>query len=144
MVDQLSDGNGQALSLLNGPTYDGLNGSKGSSQGTALPDETHQYTAIYLISSAAAQTPRISNTAIATASSPGQTNNVSDTSDNGNDIDGNTVDDSTDVVVSPNPSIEATKTVNVIDNNSNGSNDPGDTIVYTCLLYTSPSPRDRG
>ena len=89
--DQLRDGNGQALSLLNGPTYDGLNGSKGSSQGTALPDETHQYTAIYLISSAAAQTPRISNIAIATASSPGQTNNVSDTSDNGNDIDGNTV-----------------------------------------------------
>ena len=32
------------------------------------------------------------------------------------------MDDSTDVAVSPNPSIEATKTANVIDNNSNGSN----------------------
>ena len=48
--DILTDGNGQALSLLNGPTYDGLAGSKGSSQGTALPGEVHNYTAIYLIS----------------------------------------------------------------------------------------------
>ena len=54
--DVLTDGNGQALSLLNGPTYDGLAGSKGSSQGTALPGEVHNYTAIYLISPAAAQT----------------------------------------------------------------------------------------
>ena len=69
----------------------------------------HNYTAIYLISPAAAQTPLISNSAIATASSPGQTNNVSDTSDNGNDIDGNTTDDATIVEISPNPGIEATK-----------------------------------
>ena len=137
LTDQLSDGNGQPLSLLNGPTYDGLAGSKGSSQGTALPGETHKYTAIYLISEAAAQTPRISNIAIATASSPGQTNNVSDTSDNGNDIDGNTTDDSTDVIVSPRPGIEATKTVSVIDNNSNGSNDPGDTLVYTIAIQNT-------
>ena len=137
LTDQLSDGNGQPLSLLNGPTYNGLAGSKGSSQGTALPGETHKYTAIYLISEAAAQTPRISNIAIATASSPGQTNNVSDTSDNGNDIDGNTTDDSTDVIVSPRPGIEATKTVSVIDNNSNGSNDPGDTLVYTITIQNT-------
>ncbi|MDA9660606.1 DUF11 domain-containing protein [Flavobacteriaceae bacterium] len=137
LTDQLSDGNGQSLSLLNGPTYDGLTGSKGSSQGTALPGETHKYTAIYLISEAAAQTPRISNIAIATASSPGQTNNVSDTSDNGNDIDGNTTDDSTDVIVSPRPGIEATKTVSVIDNNSNGSNDPADIIVYTITIQNT-------
>ena len=137
LTDQLSDGNGQPLSLLNGPTYDGLAGSKGSSQGTALPGETHKYTAIYLISEAAAQTPRISNIAIATASSPGQTNNKCDTSDNGNDIDGNTTDDSTDVIVSPRPGIEATKTVSVIDNNSNGSNDPGDTLVYTITIQNT-------
>ena len=89
--------------------YDGLAGSKGSPQGTALPGEVHNYTAIYLISTAAAQTPLISNSAIATASSPGQTNNVSDTSDNGNDIDGNTTDDATIVEISPNPGIKQPK-----------------------------------
>ena len=55
--DILTDGNGRALGLLNGPTYDGLAGSKGSPQGTALPGEVHNYTAIYLISTSAAQTP---------------------------------------------------------------------------------------
>ena len=98
--DILTDGNGQALSLLNGPTYDGLAGSKGSPQGIALPGEVHNYTAIYLISTSAAQTPFISNSAIATAAS-WTDYNVSDTSDNGNDIDGNTTDDATIVEISP-------------------------------------------
>ena len=41
----------------------------------------------------AALTSSVNNSVVATASSPGQTNNVSDTSDDGDDTDGNTTDD---------------------------------------------------
>ena len=64
------------------------------------------------------------------ASSPGLSNNVTDTSDNGNDADGNTTDDSTNVSMTLNPIIEVTKTASVKDVNSNGINDLGDKITY--------------
>ena len=38
------------------------------------------------------KTGLVSNTAIVTASSPGNTNDVTDQSDDGNDLDGNTID----------------------------------------------------
>ena len=120
----------------------------GSGVGTVKPGETQTYTGFYVISPAAASTDKVVNSAIVTASSPGQTNNVSDTSDDGDDNDGNTSDDSTDVSISPKPSVEATKTATVSDTDGSGLNDPGDIIIYTitventCLLYTSPSPRD--
>ena len=76
-------------------------------------------------------TSSVNNSVLATASSPGQSNNVTDTSDDGDDSDGNTEDDVTVVGISPNPGIEATKTAVVIDSNSNSSNDQGDIIVYT-------------
>ena len=60
-----------------------------------------------------------------------RTNNVSDTSDDGDDTDGNTIDDSTVVSIYQNPIIEATKTVSVTDNNGNGATDLGDLLTYT-------------
>ena len=44
-----------------------------------------------------------------------------------------TVNDTTDVIISPNPSIEVTKTVSVTDTNGN-SNDPGDVLRYTITI----------
>ena len=103
----------------------------GSAPGTMKPGEIQSYTALYVISAQTASTPSVINSALAIASSPGQSNNVSDTSDNGNDVDGNTEDDPTVVIISPNPSIEATKTATVSDVNANTLNDPGDIITYT-------------
>ena len=57
---------------------------------------------------------------MATASSPGQTNNVTDTSDNGIDNDGNTTDDVTELSITASPSLEVTKTAAVTDSNGNG------------------------
>ena len=127
--DILTDGNGSALSLNTGPSYSST--TLGSNPGTLKVGEIQTYTAYYIISNSAGNTTSINNTAIVTASSPGQTNNVSDTSDDGNDTDGNTVDDSTVVPIYQNPVIEATKTVSITDNNGNGSTDLGDLLTYT-------------
>ena len=81
------------------------------------PDEIATYSGYYIISANAALTSSINNSVLATASSPGQSNNVTDTSDDGDDSDGNTEDDVTVVGISPNPGVEATKTAVVIDSN---------------------------
>ena len=41
------------------------------------------------------------------------------------------------MIISPNPSIEATKTATVSDVNSNGVNDPGDIITYTIVVVNT-------
>ena len=66
--------------------------------------------------------------------SPGQSNDVSDTSDDGDDTDGNTVDDPTVTEITPRPSIEISKTALVQDQNSNGKTDQGDIIIYTITV----------
>ena len=132
LVDTLTDGSGGSLTLTNGPSFSST--TLGSSPGTLKPDEIATYSGYYIISSAAALTSSVNNSVLATASSPGQTNNVTDTSDDGDDSDGNTEDDVTVVEISPNPGVEATKTAVVIDSNSNSSNDQGDIIVYTITI----------
>ena len=91
--DRLVDGNGSVLSFTNSPTFN--SSSAGSAQGTLTVGEIATYTATYTISQNAANTGLISNIVSATASSPGQTNNVTDTSDDGDDSDGNTTNDPT-------------------------------------------------
>ena len=109
----------------------------------------------------------VSNTITVTAGS----HNVSDTSDDGDDTDGNTTDDQTGVPINVIRLIEVTKSATVSDVDGDGVNSVGDIITYTisvtnsgtvdlssysisdtltdgnsttlsCLLYTSPSPRD--
>ena len=103
ITDTLTDGNGNSLSFNNSPTFSGS--TQGSAEGTLKPNETASYTALYIISSNVANTPKVINSAIATASSPGQSNNVSDTSDDGDDSDGNTDDDQTETLITESPSI---------------------------------------
>ena len=128
LTDQLTDGQGLSLTLTSGPSF--VSASAGSSQGTLTIGETATYSATFLISREAATTGSISNSAIVTASTPGQSNNVSDTSDDGDDTDGNTINDPTVVSIVSLPKIEVTKTATVTDNNNNGINDFGDTIDY--------------
>ena len=147
VTDSLTDGNGGSLVMSNGPYFSGSD--QGSAQGILVVGETATYQAYYIITSAAAEAGDISNTATATASSPGQSNDVFDQSDDGDDSDGNTTDDSTVIAMNPVPSIEVTKSVNVIDNNANATNDISDTVVYTItvnntgnLLLTNVSLND--
>ena len=131
ITDTLTDGNANSLSFNNSPTFSGS--TQGSAEGTLKPNETANYTALYIISSNVANTPKVINSAIAIASSPGQSNNVSDTSDDGDDSDGNTDDDQTETLITETPIIELTKTATVTDNNSNGKVDIGDSIIYTII-----------
>ena len=52
-------------------------------------------------------------------------------SDDGDDTDGNTFNDQTEVSTSAKSSIEAFKLANIADSNSNGRTDAGDVITYT-------------
>ena len=130
--DTLTDGNSSTLSMTNGPNFAGS--TMGSNTGTLKAGEKATYLAYYIISTDASLTGAIINTVSATASSPGQTNNVSDTSDDGDDTDGNTVSDTTNVFITPLPSVEATKTATVSDVNGNSQNDSGDIITYSITI----------
>ena len=127
IVDTLKDSNGTILSLNSSPTF--VSASSSSSAGSLQANETATYTASYTITQAAADSGSIINSVIATASSPGNTNDVTDVSDDGNDTDGNTVDDNTIVYTSANPTIEAIKTFTVVDE-GDGSTGVGLSLIH--------------
>ena len=120
-----------------GPTFGSA--SSGSSQGSLASGEIATYTATYTILQNAANTGSISNIVTGTASSPGQSNNVTDTSDDGDDSDGNTTSDATIVNTQSSGAMEVTKTASVVDTNGNGNNDQGDVIVYTIAVANTGS-----
>ena len=128
LTDTLVDGNGGSLSLTGGPTF--ISNSAGSSQGTLTVGEIATFSASYLITVNTANTGSVSNTVLATASSPGQSNNVTDTSDDGDDSDGNTENDPTITTLSLEKSLDVTKTFLVTDN-GDGTLGAGDIINYT-------------
>ena len=74
------------FSLTAGPIFNSSTAS--SAQGTLTVGETATYTASYTITQAALDTGGVSNSVLVTGSSPGQSNNVTDTSDDGDDSDG--------------------------------------------------------
>ncbi|MDB4716922.1 hypothetical protein OAF03_02020, partial [Flavobacteriaceae bacterium] len=128
LTDNLTDNVSNTLTLTNGPNF--ISASQGSSEGSLNIGEVATYNASYLIQQAAANSGAIYNQVIAVASSPGQVNDVTDTSDDGDDTDGNTTDDQTIVDMDFSPIIDITKTAIVRDNNSNSLTDFGDAIVY--------------
>ena len=115
--DQLTDGNGNSLTLSNGPFFSGSD--KGSNKGLLVSGETATYIAFYIIESESASSGKIINSVTASAFGPGSTSKITDVSDNGNDTDGNTSDDPTIVYIAPRPEIEVTKTASVTDNGDN-------------------------
>ena len=108
---------------MSGPTF--VSSSASSSQGSLAVSEIATYTATYSVTQQAVDSGSVVNTVLATASSPQNTNDVIDRSDNGDDSDGETQDDNTVVVLSRTSELEATKTATVTDNNSSGSTDLG-------------------
>jgi hypothetical protein len=128
------DGDGSPLSLTSGPTFTSSTAS--SAQGTLMVGETATYTASYTITQGALDTGSISNSVLVTGSSPGQSNNVTDTSDDGDDSDGNTEDDTTDITISKSPSLEVTKTAAITDN-GDGVVGKGDVVQYSISVVNN-------
>ena len=130
-LSTISNGSGGSLTLVDPPLF---SASAGSTSTTLAASGVASFTAQYTISQAAANTGSVNNTITVTASSPGQSNDVTDVSDDGIDDDGNTVDESTVILTTTDISIEVTKSSSVVDNNSNGKTDQGDLINYTIII----------
>ncbi len=123
----MTDGNGVQLSLTNGPFFTGS--TLGSLEGNLKIGEIASYIAFYNIGLSAAETGRIINSANASAQNLDGSVYIEDTSDNGDDTDGNTIDDPTVVLISLRPSLEVTKTASSTNNSDYIS--LGDEIVFT-------------
>jgi hypothetical protein len=95
--DVLKDGDGNVIALSDGPYY--VSGSQGSTEGDLLNGEIGTYVAFFIVTQQAYDSGSISNVATATGSSEFGTNDVIDVRDDGNDLDGNTTDDPTEVII---------------------------------------------
>ena len=100
LEDVLTDANGNTSSLT--PLYDSTNTA---TEGTLEVGETATYTVVYTITQTALDSGQVMNTVLATASSPNQTDDVNDRSDDGDDDDGDTDDDQTITLLDQSPNI---------------------------------------
>ena len=129
ITDTITDLNNVSLILTSGPSF--VSATQGSADGSLAIGETATYTATFVINTQAVNSGGVSNTVLAIATSPSGVA-VSDVSDDGDDTDGNTVNDPTIITTSTttdSPSIEVTKTATVTDN-GNGTTGSGDTITF--------------
>ena len=117
--DTLTDGNSQLLTLTTTPTF--VSATTSSTSTTLQVSGVSTYTATYQVNQQAVDSGQINNTVLVTASSPGNTNDVTDVSDDGDDTDGNTTDDPTVVETFPKAFVEVTKTAAVTQNDGNSS-----------------------
>ncbi len=125
--DTLTDGARNNLnSTLASITF--VSASPGSTSTTLIPGGAVIYTTSTTITNISSTTAFIQNVAIVTASSPSKTNNVSDTADDGDDTDGELLDDPTQVMLVPNAEIVASKTASTTDN-GDGMLGVGDIII---------------
>jgi gliding motility-associated-like protein/uncharacterized repeat protein (TIGR01451 family) len=90
--DVFSDLSGNALALTTGPLF--VSANLGSGDGSLLAGETATYTATFIVNAQADNAGGVSNTASATAINSSGTP-VNDVSDDGDDTDGNTMNDPT-------------------------------------------------
>ena len=132
LLDTFKDNSNNTINLDFGPTFSGA--SLGSAQGLLQVSETATYTALYVIKQGAVDVGGVKNSAFISASSPGQTGNVTDTSDDPSTIQ---IDDATLTTITSTPSLEVTKTVSTTDNNNNGIIDSGDVLYYTIEILNN-------
>ena len=133
--DTLTDGNAGSLTLTTTPTF--VSATTSSTSTTLAVGGVVTYTASFNINQQAVDSGSVNNSALAIASSPGNTNDVNDRSDNGDDTDGETQDDPTIVTITAGKSLEVTKTASATDLNSNGVVDLGDRITYSIRVVNT-------
>ncbi|MCA0132083.1 DUF7507 domain-containing protein, partial [Winogradskyella alexanderae] len=131
LTDTFVDAFGNPLTLVTGPTF--VSADLGSVEGTLQVGETATYTATYVIQQNAVDAGAFSNSVVADGDSPAGTN-VNDTSDDGDDADGNTEDDPTTTIVLEDPSIIAVKTVAISNDVAPVGVSLGDELTYTITV----------
>jgi gliding motility-associated-like protein len=102
------------------------------------PGATTSIAATHILTQAEIDSGSYSNTATATGDSPTGTDDVTDVSDDGDDTDGNTTDDPTITVLSPNAAIGIVKTATYI---TGMGNQIGDVIGYRFEVYNLGNTR---
>ena len=125
ITDVLSDLTGNTLSLTTQPTF--VSANLGSAEGSLQVGEQATYRATFIVDNQAMNAGGVSNTATVTAQ--GTNSTVTDTSD---DPSTSTPNDPTITLLStvtPQSSIEVTKTATITDN-GNGTTGLGDTITF--------------
>ena len=96
-----------------------VSASAGSTSLTLLSSGVVTYTASYTITQASANTGGVNNSMTVIASSPGNTDDITDVSDDEDDTDGNTTNDQTVIDTVSDISLTVAKTATVSDVNSN-------------------------
>ena len=130
--DQLSGVNGVSLSL-NSPGVKFLSSSGGSASGTLEVGESASYTATFTVNQEAIDQTGFQNTVEATGRDPANAL-VSDDSDDGDDTDGNRLNDPTVTPIPADPSIDVVKTSSHQDLDGDGEISAGDRINYTITV----------
>ena len=151
LSDVLINGDGTDVT----PALDGIyyaNSSMNSPPGEIKIDEVVTYRAFYTVTEADANSGKLTNTVTATASSPGNTDDVSDVSDDGDavndgpDADTDPSNDPTVTTITSDASIKVVKTAQIIDRDSTDPSDPnlsdgvtaaGDIIKYSIVVYNN-------
>ena len=136
IIDVMTDGDGNTLSLTSGPVWEYSN--KGSSIGSITDGETAFYTATYVIEQSTVDQGSIQNSVTVKVSTPDGTI-IEATADGDNDdtndadLDGDAENDPLVLVIPHQPSIEITK-ISVENDGGDGTMDVGDTIDYTITV----------
>jgi gliding motility-associated-like protein/uncharacterized repeat protein (TIGR01451 family) len=125
ITDVLSDLAGNTLSLTTQPTF--ISANLGSAQGSLQIGEQATYRATFIVDNQAMNAGGVSNTATVTAQ--GTNGTVSDTSDDPSTSTPNDPTITRLTIVTPQSSIEVTKTATITDN-GNGTTGLGDTITF--------------
>ena len=141
LVDVLTNDNPTDVSSnLDGPYF--TSASLDSNNGTLKIDEIATYRAFYTITEDDANSGKLINTVTATGSSPGNTDDVTDVSDDGNedfdgpDLDTDPTNDPTVTNITSDASIKVTKLASVIDDGDNVRG-AGDIIKYTITVLNN-------
>ncbi|WP_211324172.1 DUF7507 domain-containing protein [Echinicola strongylocentroti] len=132
LTDTFVDARGNTLTLDSEPTFD--TSSKGSAVGTLLPGETATYLADYILTQSDVDAGGVSNSVLAEGASI-QGTAVTDRSDDGDDADGNAINDNTDLFIPETPEIAIEKPQpTVTQNDGNTTIDAGDELLYTITV----------
>ncbi|MBT8278411.1 MAG: gliding motility-associated C-terminal domain-containing protein, partial [Bacteroidia bacterium] len=121
LIDTFMDINGNPLTLTSGPTFSGAD--MGSPEGTLVVGEIATYTATFVITQEAIIQGGVSNQVLAMGVAP-NFDIIDDTSDDGDDFDGNSDDDSTIT------NLGCMMVFNEFSPNGDGVND---TLVINCI-----------
>ena len=133
LEDTFTDARGETLALDTGPDYQSTD-MTGGADGTLRIGETATYLATYDLEQKDIDAGGVSNSIKATGTSV-QGTSVSDVSDDGDDEDGNTTNDKTNLVIDEDPSIEIVKPdPAIVQNDGNTTIDVGDVLTYTLTV----------